>query len=90
MDVIFQTFEYLIAFFSASLAQWQLFSHFNFKHKIKKRKEKACKFFRFFKFNAHEMCINEAITQIQTIIICKSERFMRSEEKSLSPVYLAH
>ena len=33
MDVIFQAFRFLIAFLSASLAQWQLFSHFNFRLK---------------------------------------------------------
>ena len=33
MDAIFQAFRFLIAFLSASLAQWQLFSHFNFRLK---------------------------------------------------------
>lgn len=58
MDVIFQAFRFLIAFLSASLAQWQLFSHFNFRLK-------KILFLQLLFWFQEKVLLNKHITEIQ-------------------------
>lgn len=58
MDVIFQAFRFLIAFLSASLAQWQLFSHFNFRLK-------KILFLQLLFWFQENVLLNKHITEIQ-------------------------